>query len=84
MSQLFFSIANRPKLSPNIIFCSIKMTPHATSIRTLDSSVLKQCSLTCPIVYTLEGTIKDLCGFKATVICRYKVYMESIKSGLSP
>ena len=28
------------------------------------------------IVYTLEGTIKDLWGFKATVICRYKVYME--------
>ena len=28
----FFSIANRPKISPNLIFCSIKMVPCATSI----------------------------------------------------
>ena len=55
------------------------MTPHATSIRTLESSVPKQCSYLPSIVYTLEGTIKDLCGFKATVICRYKVYMEIYK-----
>ena len=31
-SALFFSIANRPKISPNLIFCSIKMAPCATSI----------------------------------------------------
>ena len=28
----FFSIANRPKTSPNHIFCSIKMSPCVTSI----------------------------------------------------
>ena len=28
----FFSIANRPKTSPDHIFCSIKMSPCATSI----------------------------------------------------
>ena len=26
----FFSIANRPKTSPNLIFCFIKMSPYAT------------------------------------------------------
>ena len=30
--HFFFSIANRPKTSPNLIFCSIKMSPCATSI----------------------------------------------------
>ena len=29
--NLFFSIANRPKIISNIIFCSIKMAPCATS-----------------------------------------------------
>ena len=30
--NFFFSIANRPKTGPNHIFCSIKMSPCATSI----------------------------------------------------
>ena len=25
--QIFFSIANKPKTNPNLIFCSIKMSP---------------------------------------------------------
>ena len=29
---IFFSIANWPKTSPNLIFCSIKMSPFASSI----------------------------------------------------
>ena len=33
--SFFFSIANRPKISPNLIFCSIKMFPCATSIQWL-------------------------------------------------
>ena len=28
----FFRIANRPKIGPNLMFCSIKMAPCATSI----------------------------------------------------
>ena len=31
-SNYFFSIAKPPKISPNLIFCSIKMAPCATSI----------------------------------------------------
>ena len=29
---IFFSIANWPKTSPNLLFCSIKMAPCAISI----------------------------------------------------
>ena len=29
--NFFFSIANRPKINTNLIFCSIKMAPCATS-----------------------------------------------------
>ena len=27
---IFFSIANQPNISPNLIFCSVKMAPCAT------------------------------------------------------
>ena len=30
--NFYFSIANQPKISPNLIFCSIKMAPCRTSI----------------------------------------------------
>ena len=36
--HFFFSIANRPKTSPNLIFCSIKISPCATLYATLFSS----------------------------------------------
>ena len=44
--KIFFSsIANRPKTSPNFIFCSIKMSPCATSIYLMTLATGNKCSI---------------------------------------
>ena len=80
--KLFFSIATRPKISPNLIFCSIKMVPCAVFyIKTLVSAHahnFKCVKFLCPSSFEREHCVMKSFKFSAYELKRAQSFLNAM------